>query len=192
MARPKEFDRGDALQKAIKVFSAHGYEGSSTGALLRGMGISRQSLYDTFGDKRKLYLEALQTYTAVSVSSLTQALNAGSSPLKGLEAMLYGFAARPHEDAALGCLGVSAICEFGRSDRDVSVVSDTMGHILRTAFERMIIEAKQAKEIDSNIDAGAAARFLNATLLGMKVSARGGASAEILRDIARMAIRSLR
>jgi AcrR family transcriptional regulator len=52
MARHKEFDRDLALGAAINVFSEHGYEGTSTDQLLTAMKISRQSMYDTFGDKR--------------------------------------------------------------------------------------------------------------------------------------------
>ena len=60
MARSKEFDRDTVLKDAMKVFGDHGYEGTSTEVLMREMGIGRQSMYDTFGDKRQLYLEALQ------------------------------------------------------------------------------------------------------------------------------------
>ena len=60
MARPREFDREDVLEEAIKVFADHGFGGTSTDVLLKAMGISRQSMYDTFGGKRQLYLEALQ------------------------------------------------------------------------------------------------------------------------------------
>ena len=67
MARHKEFDLDTALTAAIHVFSQHGYEGTSTDDLLMAMKISRQSMYDTFGDKRRLYLEALERYNANSV-----------------------------------------------------------------------------------------------------------------------------
>ena len=92
MSRPKEFDRATALKAAIAVFSDHGYEGTSTDALLEAMGINRQSMYDTFGDKRRLYLDALQQYNADSVSDIIRSLNTRSSPLKGLEAALIAFA----------------------------------------------------------------------------------------------------
>ena len=76
MARPKEFERGTALESAIAIFCDRGYEGTSTEALLGEMGISRQSLYDTFGDKRRLYLEALQRYVEDRVAGQIAALNA--------------------------------------------------------------------------------------------------------------------
>src|SRR5215207_459684 len=120
MARHKEFDRDAALRAAIAVFADRGFEGTSTEDLLRSMGISRQSLYDTFGDKRNLYLEALHHYNSASVSDLIRTLNTASSPLKGLEAALLQLAAKPAADAALGCIGVGAVCEFGRSDQEIA------------------------------------------------------------------------
>jgi TetR/AcrR family transcriptional repressor of nem operon len=192
MARPREFDRETALQEAIKVFSDHGYEGSSTEMLLRGMGIGRQSLYDTFGDKRRLYLEALQHYNAGSIAELIRALNAGPSPLDGLEAALVAFASRPAIEAALGCMGVGAICEFGRSDPEITLLTEASGRTLLVALERVVAEAKAAGQAGVGVDPRVAAQFIVATLSGLKVAARGGATAPMLRDIARMAIRSLR
>ncbi|HEU4769480.1 MAG TPA: helix-turn-helix domain-containing protein, partial [Pyrinomonadaceae bacterium] len=62
MARHKEFDRDEALQKAMEVFWARGYRAASMQNLVEHMGINRQSLYDTFGDKHSLYLQALDRY----------------------------------------------------------------------------------------------------------------------------------
>src|SRR6202030_156629 len=62
MARPREFDREEALECATGVFWAKGYASTSTDELLAAMGIGRQSLYNTFQDKRALYLEALERY----------------------------------------------------------------------------------------------------------------------------------
>jgi AcrR family transcriptional regulator len=67
-ARPRAFDRDFALKSAIQAFSEHGYEGTSTDELLQVMKISRQSRYNAFGDKRRLYIEALKDYIADSVA----------------------------------------------------------------------------------------------------------------------------
>ena len=123
MARPREFDRDHVLGKAIEVFASHGYEGASTEVLLARMGISRQSMYDTFGDKRRLYLEALERYSGRSTAEIIAAMNAESSAAKGLEAALLQFAMRPSVRPEDGCLGVGALTEFGRTDRQVTAIT---------------------------------------------------------------------
>jgi TetR/AcrR family transcriptional regulator, transcriptional repressor for nem operon len=192
MARHKEFDRDAALRAAIAVFADHGFEGTSTEDLLRSMGISRQSLYDTFGDKRNLYLEALRQYNSNNVSDLIRTLNTAPSPLRGIEAALLQFATAPEFNGAMGCMGVSAICEFGRSDEEITAVTDAMGRTLIGALERRLTDAQAMGEIGSDLDVSAAAQFIGSTLSGMKVSARAGASTDTLRNIARMALRSLK
>ena len=192
MARPKEFERDTALQEAIRVFSDHGYEGTSTDALLRIMGISRQSMYDTFGDKWCLYLESLQRYTADSISDQLRVLNSALSAMKGLEAHLNHAVDRAIADPSPACLGLSAICEFGRSDPEVKMLTDTAGRTLLSALERRISEAKTDGDVAKDVDVIEAASFVQATLAGIKIAARAGASPETLRGIARMALRSLR
>ncbi|TCR91634.1 TetR/AcrR family transcriptional regulator [Rhizobium sp. BK376] len=191
MARHKEFERDEALAAAIQVFSDHGYEGTSTDDLLKAMKISRQSMYDTFGDKRSLYLEALQQYNAGSISRLIADINSDGSPRKGLEAALVTFASRPPEEAARCCLGVSAVCEFGRSDAEVSMLTDSASRILSSAIETVLRDGVAKGEFASDLDVKTAVHFLGSTLSGLKVGARNGASPETLRAIARMALRSL-
>lgn len=192
MSRPKAFDRETALQGAIPVFSDLGYDGTSTEVLLKAMGISRQSMYDTFGDKRRLYLEALQHYAAGHVAEHLRTLNGAPSPLRGIEAMFEAMVLKSTREGEPGCLGIGAVCEFGRSDDEVSLLTDTAGRTLQSALEHRIAEAKAAGETDSELDVRTAAQFIAATLSALKISARGGASADALRGLARMAIRSLR
>lgn len=192
MARPKEFDRDATLQRAIALFRVQGYAATSTDALLRAMGIGRQSLYDTFGDKRSLYLEALAHYNAASIAQLMADMQAGASPLAGLEAALLAFAARSADEAARGCMGVNAVCEFGLSDPDVAALGEAAGKTLGAALEKQLKAARAAGETDAALSSRAAARFIASTLAGMKVSARGGATPAVLKDIARLAIKGLR
>ena len=187
MARPREFDRDEALEQAIDAFSEHGYAGTSTDDLLRAMDLSRQSLYNAFGDKRSLYLEALRTYVAASVSEHLQALNRSASARKGIEQLFADFVDRPVRT----CLGTHAVCEFGRSDPEITALADTAAHTLRTALERCLAKAKADGEVAADIDERAAAHFIGAALSGIKVAARAGATKDVLRDIARMALRSL-
>ena len=192
MARPKEFDRDTALQEAVNVFCNHGYEGTSTDDLLHAMRISRQSLYDTFGDKRQLYLEALQQYVANSIAEQIRALNSGTSVLPGLEAALLAFAAKSGAAESPGCMGIGATCEFGVSDPEVTALIATADRTLQSSLERRIREGKASGEVSPEVNPRAAAQFIKATFAGIKIAARSGASATILREIAQMAIRSLK
>jgi AcrR family transcriptional regulator len=72
MARTKEFDPEAALQKAVGVFWRLGYERTSLDMLMRAMGISKQSLYDTFGDKRSIYFRAMYQYRKSTNDSLRE------------------------------------------------------------------------------------------------------------------------
>jgi AcrR family transcriptional regulator len=188
VARPREFDRDEALAKAIKVFAGHGFEGASTEVLLKGMGISRQSMYDTFGDKRRLYLEALRRYTSDSTAEIIGTMHSQASALSGIEVALLSFAARPPAEA---CLGVSATAEFGRSDPEVCAINDGSGATMVSAFEQVFRKGQQNGQLARDLDPRVAAQFLVSTLSGMKVSARGGATPELLRNIARTALRGL-
>ncbi|MDB4917136.1 MAG: TetR family transcriptional regulator [Gemmatimonadetes bacterium] len=188
MARPREFDRDEVLARAVKVFASHGFGGTSTVVLLKGMKISRQSMYDTFGDKRHLYLEALRRYSSDSTANVIGAMHSHDSALQGVETALRSVVARPANEA---CLGVSATMEFGRSDRDVAAITDAAGATIMAAFERVVRTGQREKEFSAHVDPRAAAMFLASVLAGLKVTARSGATRETLRNVVDMALQSL-
>src|SRR6202047_575985 len=92
MARPKEFDQEKALQKAIHLFSQQGFAASSTDELMRVMNVGRQSMYHTFGDKRALFLRALEMYVTESVKSINAELEKPGSALCTVRNALVTFA----------------------------------------------------------------------------------------------------
>lgn len=189
MARPSEFDRDEAIASAIKVFARHGYEAASTSDLLDGMGIARQSLYGAFGDKRRLFLEALRRYAADSLAQMREALACGTAA-EGIEAALLvglGYSA----DVETGCLGVGSIVEFSRSDPDIAAQNDAAGAAVIATFAERLREGMAAGDFDPGVDAETAAKMLLVLRSGLKVSARGGASQAELQAIARMGLRAL-
>src|SRR6266481_10137531 len=76
MARPKEFDQERALHRAISIFSQKGFAATSTDDLMRAMDLGRQSMYDTFGNKRALFLKALEVYVSENVRAINVELQA--------------------------------------------------------------------------------------------------------------------
>jgi AcrR family transcriptional regulator len=188
MVRPREFDRDEALERAVRAFWAKGYASTSTEDLLAAMNIGRQSLYNTFGDKRKLYLEALERYQRESNASHLVRLNSSASPLGGIEALLQGLISEDNRVRALGCMGVSAVCEFGAADPELVMLRSKAGpRLIRRLVDR-IREGQACGEVDRAIDAHEAAAFLQMTMQGIQVGARAGGDAKRLRALARFAV----
>src|SRR5258708_17452446 len=162
MARPREFDRDEALDRATRVLWAKGYASTSTEDLLAAMNIGRQSLYNAFGDKRKLYIEALERYQRESTAGHLKRLNSSASPLGGIDALLLGLIAEDDGVRALGCMGVGSVCEFGAADPELVMLRSKVGARLYRRFVGSIREGPAWREIVLATDApGAPALFPN-------------------------------
>ena len=120
MARSKEFNEERALAAAVDVFWRQGYENTSLEALMREMGIARQSLYDTFGDKRALYLKAMAFYRERTNSSLRELLASAPTVKEGFTRVLLGLVAESREQHARGCLLLSANMERAVDDEEIA------------------------------------------------------------------------
>ena len=192
MARPREFDRDAAVQRAMSIFWRKGYAATSTDDLLRAMNIGRQSMYDTFGDKHRLYLEALERYQRESVAENIRRLRSTASPLAGVEALVIGIIASDKSTRERGCMGVGSVCEFGNTDTDLAALRAKSGGAQRKALIKRLRHAQAANEIGANVDIERAARFVETTMFGLQVAAKAGASFQALRNTATFAIESLR
>jgi AcrR family transcriptional regulator len=188
MARQREFDTDAALDGAIGVFGEHGFEGSSAQMLVDAMGIGRQSLYATFGDKWQLYRSAVRRYAMGECAAHFEALRSGVRAIDGIEAMLR----RVVETADQPCLGTGAICEFGASRPDLMEISAPLARALRTAVAGRVRDAQREGDVVTDLDPEAIAEFVIANIVGIRVAARGGADHTTLTGLAAMTLRSLR
>jgi TetR/AcrR family transcriptional repressor of nem operon len=191
MGRPKGFNRETALASAIAVFADNGFEGTSTETLLDAMGINRQSLYDTFGSKRALYLEALMRYNGESAALIVGDIQGGATPAEGIQRAVVSFAQRAGEARKASCLGVSSILEFGLRDEAVAAAGTASHGILMASPSEAITQAQSYKELRADIKAGTAADYILTAFAGLKVSARAGMPPESLRQMAQLAFQAL-
>src|SRR2546426_9846332 len=121
MARHKEFDRDEALHKAMEVFWSCGYEAASIPDLIKHMGINRQSLYDTFGDKHALYLQALDRYREVEGRKVFELLERPGSVKKTLRQLFEGVVERALCDGQRrGCFMGNAMSELAGRCKDTA------------------------------------------------------------------------
>src|SRR3954469_17443681 len=192
MARPKEFDRDEALRSAVGIFRKQGFSATSTDDLRLAMGIGRQSFYDTFKGKKEIYLEALRQYNSVRVLGYFEIFRKSDSPMKAIEDMLVSIALEHPGERALACLGVASVCEFGTSDADVRSINDASRSAMQSVLEKLVTEAKAKKQLRPSLDPATTAAYLQSTLAGMRVTARAGASREALTAIAKIAVEGLK
>ena len=175
----------------MTVFWEQGYEASSTDDLLRAMGIGRQSLYDAFGDKRRLYLETVRLYEAEMAYAFSRHLAAAASPLAALRGYLLAIADGTTDERARGCLFVNATTEMARTDGDVRDAVRSIDGRCVAAFEGLVREAKGRGEVGPEVDERVAANHLLNTMRGLRVSAKAGVPADTLRGVVSMALACL-
>ena len=184
MARPKEFDQEKALHRAISVFSQKGFAATSTDDLMRAMDVGRQSMYDTFGDKRALFLKALEVYVAESVRDINVELQTPGSPLAAVRRALIHFAERKDLSSPDGCMGINAICEFGMRDEEVTQITRSAARVQRNTLMDTLRRAQLEGELDAHTDIESLADFFDSTMAGMRIAAKSGKTRPALKRIA--------
>lgn len=183
----KQFDRTDALHRATRVFWKVGYENSSMAVLLKGMGIQKGSFYATFKSKHRILIEALHLYIGQRFESF-QRLSDQMPPLAALRRHLDEVVQESTgPERYMGCFLVNCATEVAPRDR---VVRDIVEKTLRAHagfYQSLLEKAKQEGALPASYDAAARATALLGLVLGMRVLARGGASAETIRAIRQQA-----
>ncbi|HTC07568.1 MAG TPA: TetR/AcrR family transcriptional regulator [Acetobacteraceae bacterium] len=180
------------MERATGVFWAKGFAATSTDDLLMAMGIGRQSLYNAFQDKRALYLEALERYQRTTTAGHLRRLDGAASPIAGIKAMLLGLISDNDDTRALGCMGVGAVCEFGATDPNIAALRAKISPVLHDRLVERLKEGQAAGEIDRTLDCAAAASFIQMTMQGIQLAARGGTNATPLRAQARFVVERLK
>jgi AcrR family transcriptional regulator len=190
MGRPREFDTDAALEKAMRLFWAKGYEGTSVADLTKTLGISKPSLYAAFGDKQRLFRAALERYTAGPAGYVAAALGK-STARKVVQTLLTGAAdLQAGSGNPGGCLTVNGAIASGDEAEPVRQALNayrTEGvALLRRRFE----QAKAQHDLPKDSDPASLARFVAAVVYGMAVLASGGASRKELEQVIRTAMKA--
>lgn len=189
MARTKQFDEQAVVNKAIAVFTAKGYHGTSAQDLVDTLGLSRSSLYDTFGDKHGLFLRALEQYGQQSARAFIELLAQSTDICVTLRQF---FDQLIQQSVANGTQGG---CLMTNSATDVDALSPAAGLLVQAgtlAIEEALVEAigraQRAGTMSAQHSARALARSLHGTIVGLRVMAKAGASREALEDVVRLAL----
>src|SRR5437899_1909555 len=189
MARHKEFDRDEALHKAMEVFWSRGYEAASIQDLVKHMGINRQSLYDTFGDKHALYLQALDRYREVESRKLFELLGRPGSVRKGLGQLFAGVVEGSLcEGQRRGCFMGNAMSELAGRCKETAARACSNMAAMEEAFYRALLRGKKAGELKGVRDPRAVARFLYSSLQGLVLMAKATQDRKMLEDVVKVTL----
>ncbi len=190
MGRPREFCVEQALMKALEVFWTHGFEGSSITDLTQAMGITRPSLYATYGNKEELFRKALDLYDTTYMGFLFSALEAEKS--REVAAKIMAGFVRLATDAnhPRGCMGTSGALVCSTAADPIKEELVRRRALFEAALRRRFETAKAAGDLGQSENAADLARFVMAFVAGVAVQASSGASRASLERAAAVALRA--
>lgn len=161
MARTKEFDTTLVLRKAMEVFGHYGYEGTSLPMLLDGLGIARQSLYDTYGTKRDLFVKAVKHYVNEKSSAVVTYLDRSGSVKQAISDIFHEIAAvLQDEQRRKECFILHSAIDQVPHDPEIAALFEQDRAKLEEAFYQALARAKQQGELKPDQDLRALARYL--------------------------------
>ena len=188
--RPRAFDPDAALERAMHVFWAKGYEGASLSDLTQAMRINRPSLYAAFGNKEQLFRKVLDRYMDGPLAFFQEAL-AARKARDVIEQMFFG-AARMASDPRLpsGCLMVQGALACGDAAGSVRKEIGARRAAAKAALRRRFQRAKREGDLPPNADPAELSHYVMTVLHGMAVQGADGANQDQLRRVAQIALRA--
>jgi TetR/AcrR family transcriptional repressor of nem operon len=189
MARTKDFDEEDVLDKAIQMFWHKGYNGTSMQDLVEGLGISRSSMYDTYGDKHSLFMAALDRYRKNAWATMTDIIENTPSSKEAIKKLLGLTTSELIKDKQhKGCFLVNAAVEIAPHDKEINTVVCENDKEIENFFFKAIKKGQASGEIPEKHNARALARFIINTVKGIRVGAKSGTDKKMLDDIVGIAL----
>ncbi len=189
MARPRAFDEGAALDAAIQCFWSRGYEATSVRDLANAMGIGGPSLYNTFGDKRTLYRQALDHYVERGFCDRVRRFESELAPRAAIGAFFDEIIELSlADDQRKGCLIVNSALELAPHDPEFQAALADVLRDMEAFFHRCIKAGQDTGAINASLPADDLARMLLGLLMGLRVLARSRPEPELLRGLVRPAL----
>jgi AcrR family transcriptional regulator len=182
--RPREFDRDEALECAMRLFWGRGYEATSISDLTKAMRIAPPALYGAFGDKKRLFLEAVGRYEQGPGCFAQKALTGEPTAERAMRRLLLG-AVNSFTDPKnpRGCLVVLGAANCTAESADIAEALAGRRRLAEGAVRARIAAGKKAGELTHGAEVEALTGMVTATLYGLAVKARDGAPRARLRKI---------
>lgn len=189
MPRTKSFDEVEILDKATDLFWEQGYNGTPPQDILDGTGLSRSSLYDTYGDKHTLFLKCLQRYRDTETVAGIRYLDEAPDPAAAIRRLFQGYweFAKAYREGK-GCLMVNTLNEVAPHDPEVAAIVEENRQALEDAYYRAIRRGQTQGKISKTHQPRALARFLINSLWGLTTQIKLGIEKKVADDIAKIVL----
>ena len=188
--RTRQFDVDEALERALDVFWARGYEGATLPELTRAMGINRPSLYAAFGNKEQLFHKALDRYQTGPMSFVAEALSKPTARAV-VETIFSGFVKMQRDrDKARGCLVVSGALACGAGSGDSAPELARLRQAVVNNVSGEVRAGRAGRRLAGTDHCETLARYIATVLNGLAVQAASGATVKELRLVAALAMQA--
>lgn len=176
----------------MRLFWRKGYAATSVADLTKTLRLSRSSLYDTFGDKRTLFVEALKLYSERVISSTARTLNESPSPIAGIQKVVDDLVAGAgSETGALGCFMVNSVAELVPYDPDVTKIATMYADALQRLFTTVLTQARSQDMLTKKQTPEQLAAYVFNMIQGMRILIKSGATREQVQAIGAITLQSL-
>ncbi|MDF1548993.1 MAG: TetR/AcrR family transcriptional regulator [Bacteroidales bacterium] len=192
MSRNKAFNEEIVLEKAMQVFWDNGYEATSVRLLEKEMGINQFSIYATFANKKKLFVESLKKYREYAKINRFNPLLKEGAKLKDLENFLHNFtfAVRLGKNQR-GCLVVNTTGELGAKDSEIVDELRNYYSFIKEMILQVLQNSANAGEISGSADLDKYSNYLLGIMQGLSVGAKVLTEKQV-EDIVSMALLNIK
>ena len=187
----KQFDPKEALEKAMQLFWAKGYAATGMTELQERMGIGRKSLYDTFGNKRQLFIKALQLYSNSFVRQIFGELNKEGSPLENVRRVMRTLQEMHSMPESTGCLLGVSMAQCRTNDSEMAEILRHHMKGVEEAFYKAFKRAQYVGELDGNTNIRDLARLYMGIVQGLALIGRVEVAPAVPRSIVNAALATL-
>ena len=188
--RPSNFDHEEALEKALKVFWAHGYEGASMAELTEALGINKPSIYAAFGNKEELFRKALARYTLGPAAFVREAMKEPTVRQVVEKFLLLAVDFFSDRSTPNGCMIVQAALTGGQGSSEIQQELIAYRKNFETSFRERFDLAKEQGDLPQHVNTKQLAKYIATIHQGMSVQATSGATREELSAIVEMALKN--
>jgi len=171
MARTKSFNQEEVLDKAVQLFWTKGYNATSANDLVKELGLSRSSLYDTYGDKRTLFVKSLNRYRKTVVAEMIKMID-NSTNIKAALREIFKLIIEQDIEAKIpkGCFIVNSAIELSSYDKEIAKIVALNQQKVEEALEKAILKGQKEGTISNNQKATYLAKFFYNSIVGIRVS----------------------